>query len=108
MLAGTRQLRSQGLVPVHAHVPRYGKARTGLGAGSEMAAGSGAGMERERKRERGWKRTKERKVAGTRTGSGRAEERRRSARNLTRVVDALWETGETWVERGKKRRHEIL
>ena len=36
---------------------------------------------------------------GTRTGLGRAEERRRSARNRTGVVDAMWETGETWVER---------
>ena len=32
---------------------------------------------------------------GTRTGSGRAEERRRSARNRKIVVDAMWETGET-------------
>ena len=38
---------------------------------------------------------------GTRAGLGRAEERRRSARNCTRVVDAMWETGETWVEREK-------
>ena len=37
----------------------------------------------------------------TRTGSGRAEGRRRSARNRTKVVDAMWETGETWVEREK-------
>ena len=37
----------------------------------------------------------------TRTGSERAEERRRSARNRTRVVDAMWKTGETWVEREK-------
>ena len=29
-------------------------------------------------------------------GSGRAEERRTSARKPTRVVDAMWETGETW------------
>ena len=37
---------------------------------------------------------------GTKTGSGRAEERLRSARNRTRrVVDAMWETGESWVER---------
>ena len=35
---------------------------------------------------------------GTRIGPGRAEEKRRSARNL---VDAMWETGETWSERGK-------
>ena len=38
---------------------------------------------------------------GTRMGSGRAEERRRSARNRTRLVEAMWGTGETWVERGK-------
>ena len=38
---------------------------------------------------------------GTRIGSGRAKERRRSARNHKIVVDAKWETGETWVERGK-------
>ena len=39
---------------------------------------------------------------GTRTGLGRAVERGRSARNPTRVVDAMWETGETWAEREKK------
>ena len=38
---------------------------------------------------------------GTSIGSGRAEERRTSARKFTRLVDAMWETGETWVERGK-------
>ena len=38
---------------------------------------------------------------GARTGSGRVEDSRRSARNRTRVVDAMWETGEIWVERGK-------
>ena len=38
---------------------------------------------------------------GTRMGSGRAEVRRRSARNRKIVVDAKWETGETWVEREK-------
>ena len=32
---------------------------------------------------------------GTRIGSGRAEERRRSARNRTRLVDTMWEKGET-------------
>ena len=32
---------------------------------------------------------------GTRVGSGRAEERRRSGRNRSRLVDAMWETGET-------------
>ena len=41
------------------------------------------------------------RITGTRIGSGRAEERRTSARNRKIVVDAMWETGETWVERGK-------
>ena len=36
-----------------------------------------------------------------RIGLGRAEKRRRSARNRTRVVEAMWETEETWVEGGK-------
>ena len=36
---------------------------------------------------------------GARIGSGRAEERQRSARNHTRLVDAMWETGETRVEK---------
>ena len=40
-------------------------------------------------------------ITGTRIGSGRAEERRGSARNRKIVVDAMWETGETWVERGR-------
>ena len=35
---------------------------------------------------------------GTRTGSRTAEERCRSASNRTRVVDVMWETGESWVE----------
>ena len=38
---------------------------------------------------------------GTRIGSVRAEERRRSARNRTRVVDVMWKTGETCMEREK-------
>ena len=38
---------------------------------------------------------------GTRIGSGRAEERRRSARNRKIVVDAMWEPGETSMKRGK-------
>ena len=37
----------------------------------------------------------------TRIGSGRVEERRRSAKKRKIVVDAMWETGKTWVERGK-------
>ena len=43
---------------------------------------------------------------GTRMGSVRAEDRRRSARRRTRLVNAMREMGETWVERGKKRRKE--
>ena len=38
---------------------------------------------------------------GTRIGSGRAEERRKSARNRKIVVDAVRETGETRVEEEK-------
>ena len=38
---------------------------------------------------------------GTRIGSGRAEDKGRSARNRKIVVDAMWKTGETRVERGK-------
>ena len=45
--------------------------------------------------------------AETRTGSGRAEERQISARNRTRVVNAMWETGGTWLGgKRKKRRQE--
>ena len=40
-------------------------------------------------------------ITGTRIGSGRAEVRRKSARNRKIVVDAVRETGETWVEREK-------
>ena len=43
---------------------------------------------------------------GTRIGSGWVEKRRKSARNRKIVVDAKWETGETWVEREKKCRKE--
>ena len=38
---------------------------------------------------------------GTEIGSGRAEERRKSARNRKIAVDAVRETGETRVEREK-------
>ena len=38
---------------------------------------------------------------GTRIGSGRAEERRKGARNRKIVVDAVRETGETQLEREK-------
>ena len=35
---------------------------------------------------------------GTRTGLVKAEERRRSVKTCPRVVDAMGETGETWVK----------
>ena len=38
---------------------------------------------------------------GTRTGSGRPEERRRSAKKRTKIVYAMWETGWPSVERGE-------
>ena len=60
--------------------------RTGTGAGTEARAveemGTGTRMGTE---------------MGTRTGSWRVEEKLRSATNLTRVVDAMWETGDTWL-----------
>ena len=45
--------------------------------------------------------------AGTRIGSGRAEERRKNARNRKIVVDAVRETGETRVEREKCRKEMV-
>ena len=59
--------------------------RTGTGTEARTVAEMGTGT----------------KTTGTRIRSGRAEERRRSARNRKIVVDAMRETGETWVERGK-------
>ena len=66
----------------------------GNGDGSEDSSGDGNGARI--------------KVTGTKIGSGRAEERRRSAINRKIVVDAKWETGETWVERKKKCRKERI
>ena len=40
-------------------------------------------------------------ITGTRVGLGRAEGRRKSARNRKTAVDAARETGETWVESEK-------
>ena len=170
--AGTRQLRLQGPVPVHAHRTegvtgsggregangvgggigdgnrvevggRNGDVNAdgdgggaGAAAGTRVQANEGAqdgdengsedGMGREREWGKGWRPvdehmigtgtgagTETRAVAkmragtrittgtGTRKGSRRAEERRRSARNRTRVKDAMWETGETRAEREK-------
>ena len=62
--------------------------RMGTGTGPEAGTVAEMGRGREGK--------------GRRIGSGEAEERRRSARNRKIVVDAMWETGETWVERERK------
>ena len=113
-LAGTRQLRSQGPVSVHAHRTegvtesegREGangvgggngdvngdrdgggaETRTGVEANEGRQDGNGDGRRDGRRDGPG---------TGTVTGSGKAEERRRSARNRKRGVDAVWETGET-------------
>ena len=80
-------------------------AGTGTGAGVETCRltqdGNGGGTRTEAK-------TVAEFGAGTRTtgtetriGSGRAKESRRSARNRKIVVDAMWETVDTWVERSK-------
>ena len=45
---------------------------------------------------------------GTRIGSGRAEDGRRCARNRKIVVDAMWETGETWVGIGNNVEKKVL
>ena len=82
----------------------------------KMGTGTGAETGQERGRGRGWRPVDEHRMGtgagketravaemgtGTRIGSGRVEERQRSARNRTRDVDAMWEKRETWVERGK-------
>ena len=66
----------------HTHTHTHRMARTGTGTEARTVAEMGMGT-------------------GTRIGSGRAEERRRSARNRKIVVDGRWETGETCVVRGK-------
>ena len=76
--------RGQGWRPVDEH--RMG---TGTGTGTEARALAEMGT--------GTRIT----GTGTKIGSGRAEERRRSARNRKIVVDAMWETGETWMETGE-------
>ena len=53
------------------------RARTETRAVAEMGTGTGTGT-------------------GLKTRSGRAEERGKSAINRTRVVDAIWEAGDTW------------
>ena len=91
----------------------------GGGNGDVNGHVDGAGTETGRGRGRGWRPVDEHRmgtgteartvaemgtgtrITGTRIGSERAEERRRSARNRKILVDAMWEAGKTWVERGK-------
>ena len=63
---------------------RGGDPRTTIGRG-----GSGDGNERS-------------SGDGTEDRIGEGKQRRISTRNRTRVVDAMWETGETWVS-GKRK-----
>ena len=86
-------------------------AGTGTGVevneGAQDGTGTGAGTGRERRRGRGWGPVAENRMGkgteatGTIIGSGRAEERRKSARNRKIAVDTVRETGETRVEREK-------
>ena len=90
-IAGWEQ--GQGWRPVDEH--RMG---TRTGAGTETRAKVEIGMG-----------TRIGTGKGTRIGSRRVHERRRSGRNRTRVVDVMWETGETWVgeKRGKRRKERV-
>ena len=78
---------------------------TGTGTGTEaravaeMGTGTGTGTEARAAAEMGTGTTIT--GTGTRIGSGRAEERRKSARNRKIDVDTVLETGETRVERKK-------
>ena len=74
-------------------------AQDGNGNGSGDGAGTGTGTEARTVAEMGTGRRITR--MGTRIGSGRAKERRRSARNRKKALDAMWEMGETCVEREK-------
>ena len=71
---------------------------TQTGAGTEMRAVAEMATETRMGLSTG---TKMELATGMRTGSRWEEERRRSPRNPSRVVDAMWEMGETWAERGK-------
>ena len=75
---------------------------TGTGVGTRrrtMGTGTGTGTEARTVAEMGTGTTIT--EPGTRIGSGRAEEMRKSAKNRKIVVDAVRETGETRVEREK-------
>ena len=70
------------------------EANEGVQDGHEDGSGDGAGTGTGRE----WRPVREHTM-GTRTGPGRPEERRRSARGHTRVVDTMWETVKIRMER---------
>ena len=76
-------------------------ARDGNGDGSGDVAGTGTGTGTEARTVAEMGTGTAITGAGTRIGSGRAEERRKSARDRKIVVDAVRELGETRVEREK-------
>ena len=80
--AGTGRERGRGWGPVDEH---------------RMGTGTGTGTEARTVAEMGTGTT----ITGTRIGLGRAEGRQKSARNHKIAVDAVRETGETWVESEK-------
>ena len=79
---GTGRERGRGWGPVDEHRMGTGT-RTGTEARTVVEMGTGT------------------TITGTRIELGRAEGRRKSARNRKIVVDAVRETGETWVESDK-------
>ena len=80
--AGRERGRGRGWGPVIEHQMGTG---TGTGTEARTVAEMGTGTA----------------ITGTRIGLGRAEGRRKSARNRKIAVDAVRETGETWVESEK-------
>ena len=74
---------------------------THTGAGTGLEQGRGWGPVDEQQMGTGTVAEMGTKTTITGIGSGRAEERRKSARNRKMVVDAVRETGETRVERDK-------
>ena len=88
--AGTGRGLGRGCRPVDEHRMRM---ETGTGTEARTAAEMGTGTRITR--------------MGTRIESRRAEEREGSARNRKIVLDSMWETGETWVERGKSRKERV-
>ena len=73
-----------------------------------MGTRTEVGTGREREQGRRWRPVDEHRV-GTGTGAGtETREVADIARKCTRVVDTMWETGETWVEREKNVENEGL